>query len=113
MKKTNPKVDAFLAKTTKWQVEFTKLRRIALDSGLTEELKWRLPCYTFEEGNVAIIQGFRDYCALMFFKGALLRDPKGILVAPGIHRRGARSGSPTFGDRGDGTRCESVYPSGH
>lgn len=60
-----------------------ELRAIALDCGLTEELKWRLPCYTFEEANIVIIQGFKEYCALMFFKGALLKDTKKILKAPG------------------------------
>jgi uncharacterized protein YdeI (YjbR/CyaY-like superfamily) len=83
MRKTNPKVDIFLRKATKWNKEFARLRQIVLASGLTEELKWRLPCYTFQDGNVAIIQGFKDYCALMFFKGALLKDPKRILVPPG------------------------------
>ena len=79
----NPKVDAFLSKVKKWQEEFKKLREIVLDCGLTEELKWRLPCYTFQESNIAIIQGFKEYCALMFFKGALLKDANGVLVAPG------------------------------
>ena len=83
MNRMNPKVDAFLSKTKKWQEEFRKLRDIVLDCGLTEELKWRLPCYTFQKSNIAIIQGFKEYCALMFFKGALLKDAKGILVAPG------------------------------
>ena len=83
MNRMNPKVDAFLSKTKKWQEEFRKLRDIVLDCGLTEELKWRLPCYTFQESNIAIIQGFKEYCALMFFKGALLKDANGVLVAPG------------------------------
>jgi len=83
MNKMNPKVDAFLSKVKKWQEEFKKLREIVLDCGLTEELKWRLPCYTFQESNIAIIQGFKEYCALMFFKGALLKDANGVLVAPG------------------------------
>ena len=83
MNKMNPKVDAFLSKAKKWQEEFKKLREIVLDCGLTEELKWRLPCYTFQESNIAIIQGFKEYCALMFFKGALLKDANGVLVAPG------------------------------
>jgi uncharacterized protein YdeI (YjbR/CyaY-like superfamily) len=81
-------VDEFLSKAGTWKREFRTLRAIALDSGLTEELKWRLPCYTLDGGNIAIIQGFKDYCALMFFKGALLRDPKGILVAPGNSQAG-------------------------
>ena len=114
MKKTDPKVDIFLRKATKWKKEFAKLRQIALDSGLTEELKWRLPCYTFQEGNVAIIQGFRDYCALMFFKGALLRDPKRNSSRTGKHAGGAADPvRQRSGDRGDGTRREepiSVKP---
>jgi uncharacterized protein YdeI (YjbR/CyaY-like superfamily) len=83
MNRTNPKVDAFLGKARKWHEEFKKLRMIVLDCGLTEELKWRLPCYTFQKSNIAIIQGFKEYCALMFFKGALLKDANGILVRPG------------------------------
>ncbi|MFX1578956.1 MAG: YdeI family protein [Promethearchaeota archaeon] len=84
----NPKVDAFLSKAEKWQKEFRKLRKIILDCGLTEELKWRLPCYTFQKSNIAIIQGFKEYCALMFFKGVLLKDTNGILVRPGETQAG-------------------------
>jgi uncharacterized protein YdeI (YjbR/CyaY-like superfamily) len=80
MKRMNPKVDVFLGKAKKWQKEFRILRRIVLDSQLTEELKWRLPCYTFQKGNIVIIQGFKEYCALLFFKGALLHDAKGVLI---------------------------------
>ena len=79
MKKMNPKVDGFLKKAKKWQEEMTKLRRISLGSGLTEELKWGKPCYTFEKSNIVIIQGFKEFCALLFCKGALLKDPNGIL----------------------------------
>src|ERR1700758_4681036 len=79
MKKINPKVDGYLRKATKWQEEKTKLRRISLDSGLTEELKWGKPCYTFQKSNIVIIQGFKEFCALLFCKGALLKDPNGIL----------------------------------
>jgi uncharacterized protein YdeI (YjbR/CyaY-like superfamily) len=88
MNKKNPKVDEFMSKATKWQREFQRMRSITLGSGLAEELKWRLPCYTFEGSTIAIIQGFKDYCALMFFKGALLRDPKLILVSPGNSQAG-------------------------
>jgi uncharacterized protein YdeI (YjbR/CyaY-like superfamily) len=88
MSRKNPKVDEFMAKATRWQAEFRKLRAIALESGLTEELKWRLPCYTLDGSNIAIIQGFKEYCALMFFNGALLRDPRGLLVAPGNSQAG-------------------------
>jgi uncharacterized protein YdeI (YjbR/CyaY-like superfamily) len=80
MNRKNPKVDAFLRKSKKWQEEFEELRRIVLDCQLTEELKWGQPCYTFEKSNIVVIHGFKEYCALLFFKGALLRDPKGILI---------------------------------
>jgi len=79
MKKMNPKIDEYLRKTRKWQEEMKKLRRISLDCGLTEELKWGKPCYTFQNSNVVIIQGFKEFCALLFCKGALLKDPNGIL----------------------------------
>ena len=80
MNKTNPKVDGFLRRNKKWQEEFEKLRRVILGSGLTEEMKWGQPCYTFQNTNVVLMHGFKEYCALLFFKGALLKDPKGILV---------------------------------
>ena len=76
----NPKVDWFFAKDTKWQKEYEKLRTITLDCGLIEELKWGCPCYTFENTNIVLIHGFKEYCALLFFKGALLNDPNGILI---------------------------------
>jgi uncharacterized protein YdeI (YjbR/CyaY-like superfamily) len=79
MNKMNPKVDGYLRKAKKWQEEMTKLRRISLDSGLTEKLKWGKPCYTFQTSNIVIIQGFKEFCALLFCKGALLKDPNGIL----------------------------------
>jgi len=80
MKNMNPKVDWFFAKDTQWQKEYEKLRIIILDCGLMEELKWGCPCYTFENTNVVLIHGFKEYCALLFFKGALLNDPNGILI---------------------------------
>ena len=80
MNNMNPKVDWFFAKDTKWQKEYEKLRTIILDCGLIEELKWGCPCYTFENRNVVLIHGFKEYCALLFFKGALLNDPNGILI---------------------------------
>ncbi len=80
MNSMNPKVDEYLRKTKKWQEEFEKLRTIILDCGLTEELKWGCPCYTFEKSNIVLIHGFKEYCALLFFKGALLKDAKGILI---------------------------------
>jgi uncharacterized protein YdeI (YjbR/CyaY-like superfamily) len=76
----NPKVDWFFDKDTKWQKEYKKLRTILLDCGLAEELKWGCPCYTFEERNIVLIHGFKEYCALLFFKGALLNDANGILI---------------------------------
>src|SRR5215471_10175946 len=78
--RTNPKVDFFFNKTKKWREEFEELRTIILDCGLTEELRWGKPCYTFQKSNVALIHGFKEYCALLFFKGALLKDAKGILI---------------------------------
>jgi len=81
MNKTNPKVDAFLTRRGgKWQAEFEKLRKIILECPLTEDLKWGAPCYTFENRNVVLMHGFKEYCGLLFFKGALLRDPEGILI---------------------------------
>src|SRR6476620_8418352 len=76
----NPDVDGFLRKAKKWREEFEKLRMVCLDSELTEELKWGKPCYTYQKGNVVLIHGFKEYCALLFMKGALLKDPNGILV---------------------------------
>jgi len=76
----NPKVDWFFDKATKWQKEYEKLRTILLDCGLIEELKWGCPCYTFEKRNIVLIHGFKEYCALLFFKGALLNDANGILI---------------------------------
>ncbi len=76
----NPKVDFYFSKAKNWQEEFEKLRTIILDCGLTEELKWGQPCYTFQKSNIVLIHGFKEYCALLFFKGALLNDPNGILI---------------------------------
>src|ERR1700682_1524450 len=83
----NPKVDFYFSKAKKWQKELKQLRMIVLDCGLTEELKWGVPCYTFQtclagrqESNIVLIHGFKEYCALLFFKGALLNDPNGILI---------------------------------
>jgi uncharacterized protein YdeI (YjbR/CyaY-like superfamily) len=78
--RTNSKVDWFFSKAKKWQEEFEKLRATILDCGLTEELRWGNPCYTFQGSNVVLIHGFKEYCAVLFFKGALLKDPKGILI---------------------------------
>ena len=80
MNTMNPKVDFFFDKDDKWQKEFENLRTIILDCGLTEELKWGQPCYTFQGSNIVLIHGFKEYCALLFFKGALLNDADGILI---------------------------------
>lgn len=76
----NPKVDEFIRKADKWQKEFEKLRSLALECPLTEELKWGVPCYSYEGKNVVLIHGFKEYCAILFVKGALLKDPGGILI---------------------------------
>src|SRR5579859_4260140 len=76
----NPKVDFYFGKAKKWQEEIEKLRAIVLDCDLTEELKWGVPCYTFQKKNIVLIHVFKEYCALLFFKGALLKDAKGILI---------------------------------
>ena len=76
----NPKVDEFLSKAKKWKEEYEKLRNIVLDCELTEEFKWMHPCYTFEKKNIVLIHGFKEYCALLFHKGALLQDAHGILI---------------------------------
>ena len=80
MSRMNPKVDFYFNKAKTWREESKKLRTILLDCGLTEELKWGKPCYTFQESNVVIMQGFKEYCALLFCKGALLKDAGGILI---------------------------------
>jgi uncharacterized protein YdeI (YjbR/CyaY-like superfamily) len=80
MTKMNPKVDGYLRKAKKWKEELAKLRTIVLACQLTEELKWGTPCYTFQKSNIALIHVFKEYCALLFFKGALLKDVSGILV---------------------------------
>ena len=100
----NPAVDLYLAegcgrcplwqtpqcKVHDWQVELKALRPILLNCVLTEELKWKMPCYTFENNNVVLMSAFKEYCALSFFKGALLKDPQGILEKPGENTQAAR-----------------------
>jgi uncharacterized protein YdeI (YjbR/CyaY-like superfamily) len=76
----NPKVDFFFDKAKQWQKEFEKLRTIALDTELEEDLKWGCPCYTYQGKNIFLIHGFIEYCALLFFKGALMKDPENILI---------------------------------
>jgi uncharacterized protein YdeI (YjbR/CyaY-like superfamily) len=84
----NPEVDIFLRKAKEWQEESEKLRMILLDCPLNEELKWGEPCYTFQGKNIVLIGGFKEYCTLLFFKGALLQDTQGILVTPGKKQAG-------------------------
>lgn len=86
----NPKVDWYFTKADKWREESNKLRRIILDCGLTEELRWGKPCYTSEKNNIVLIHGFKEYCALLFFKGALLKDPHWILVQQTANVQSAR-----------------------
>ena len=80
MNKINPKVDGIIRNSKTWQKEFEKLRMIILECQLTEEVKWGWPCYTSQEKNIVLIHGFKEYCALLFFKGALLKDANGILI---------------------------------
>jgi uncharacterized protein YdeI (YjbR/CyaY-like superfamily) len=86
----NPKVDEVLAGEKAWAEEFRKLRRIILACRLDEELKWGQPCYTLEGKNIVLMHGFKDYCALLFFKGALLKDPAGLLVQQTINVQAGR-----------------------
>ncbi|MFL5742709.1 MAG: DUF1801 domain-containing protein, partial [Flavisolibacter sp.] len=76
----NPKVEFFFSKAGSWGKEFEKMRMIPLECGLNEEVKWGCPCYTFEGANIVLIHGFKEYCAFLFFKGALLQDTEGILI---------------------------------
>ena len=82
MKKSimNPRVDFYFSKAKQWQKEYEKLRKIVLECGLTEALKWGCPCYTFQKSNIVLIHGFKEYCALLFFKGALLNNAHGLLI---------------------------------
>lgn len=86
----NPKVDEFLGKAKRWQQEMELLRNILLDCQLTEELKWRQPCYTFQDTNIILIGGFKEYCTLSFFKGVLLKDTDNLLEAPGENSQSVR-----------------------
>jgi uncharacterized protein YdeI (YjbR/CyaY-like superfamily) len=104
--KTNPKVDFFFTKAKQWKEEFEKLRATALNCGLTEELKWGKPCYTFQKGNIVLIHGFKEYCALLFFKGALLKDAKGILIQQTENVQAARQAR--FTNVRDITKMETV-----
>ena len=86
----NPKVDFYFSKEKKWQEELEKLRTIILDCQLTEELKWGVPCYTFQKSNIVLIHVFKEYCAILFVKGALLKDTKGILITQTENVQAAR-----------------------
>ena len=86
----NPEVEAYISRSERWPEEMSRLRPILLDSGLTEEIKWRKPCYTHDGANVAIVQEMNDFLALMFFKGALLEDPDDVLEEQGPNSRSAR-----------------------
>lgn len=90
MNKTNPKVDHYFTDAKKWQKELKKLRAFILDCPLAEELKWGVPCYTFQDSNVVLIHAFKDYCAVLFHKGALLKDPNGMLIQQTKNTQAAR-----------------------
>lgn len=90
MNNANPKVDFYFNKAQKWQQEQEQLRAIALDCGLTEELKWGCPCYTLGESNIVLIHAFKEYCAYLFFKGALLKDTHHILIQQSVNVQAAR-----------------------
>jgi uncharacterized protein YdeI (YjbR/CyaY-like superfamily) len=90
MNKMNLKVDGFLRKAKKWREELATLRKIILDCHLTEEVKWHHPCYTFQGSNIVLIHGFKEYCAILFIKGVLLRDAKGILIQQTKHVQAGR-----------------------
>lgn len=90
MKNANSKVDFFFENDSRWQKEYAPLRKIVLNCGLTEELKWGQPCYTFQKKNIVLIHGFKEYCAYLFFKGALLKDDEHILIQQTEHVQSAR-----------------------
>jgi len=91
MSQPDPRIEAFFADAPRWREELAALRAILLDAGLSEEWKWRSPCYTCDGANVALLWGFRDECRLGFFKGVLLQDRERILVAPGENSRSSRT----------------------
>jgi len=90
MNSMSPKVDGYIRKHKEWQEELKELRRIVLDCPLTEEVKWRVPCYTFDERNVVLLGAFKESCVLSFVKGVLLKDAKGILATPGENSQSVR-----------------------
>ena len=106
MNNMNPKVDFYFSKAKAWQEEIRKLRTSTLDCGLTEELKWGVPCYTFQETNIVLIHVFKEYCALLFFKGALLKDTEDILIQQTKNVQAARQ--IRFTDVGEIVRKKSI-----
>lgn len=100
----NPKIDKYIGRNQRWESELKELRRIILDSGLTEELKWGVPCYTLQGSNVLLIHVFKDYCAILFHKGALLNDAEGILIQQTKNTQAARQ--IRFTNVGDITEIE-------
>jgi uncharacterized protein YdeI (YjbR/CyaY-like superfamily) len=106
MTKRNPKVDAFIGKAKQWREEYAKLRTIIQGCGLDEELKWGVPCYSMEGRNVVLIHGFKDYCAVLFMKGALLKDPEKILIQQTENVQAARQ--VRFGSVGDIAKVQSA-----
>ncbi len=90
MNAINPKVDFYFSKSQKWQKELEKLRMIVLDCPLTEELKWGVPCYTFQKSNIVLMHEFKEYCALLFIKGVLLKDAQAILIQQTENTQAAR-----------------------
>ena len=90
MRELNPKVDEFIINAKKWHKEYQLLRQIVLDTELTEEVKWGVPCYSYNNGNVLLIHGFKDYCAILFVKGSLLKDPKNLLIQQTEYVQAAR-----------------------
>lgn len=87
---TNHKVDAFIGRQEKWEKEFERLRDILLDCMMQEDLKWGVPCYSYHDSNIVLIHGFKEYCAVLFFKGALLSDPENILIQQTANVQAAR-----------------------
>lgn len=106
MNPTNPKVDAFISRAEQWREEFERLRALLLDTPLTEELKWGVPCYTLQGSNVVLMHGFKDYCALLFVKGALMSDASGILIQQTENVQSARQ--VRFTQLGEITALEPV-----
>ena len=100
-RETSPKVDSFMERAGPWGAAFERLRTILLDCGLSEDLKWGQPCYSLESGNVVLMHGFKDYCALLFFKGALIDDPESILVQQTENVQAARQIRFTAADEVD------------